>query len=95
MIMKRKRPLVWDRWNREHIKKHAITVSEIEEGYHLRNRIKVRVKNRRLAYIVKLKNGRLIMIIISFEEQENPYVVSARDAGAKERRIYYEKIQKT
>lgn len=87
--------MVWDRWNREHIKKHAITVNEVEEGYHSKSSIKASGKHGRRACMVKLKNSRLIMIIISFEGQENPYVVSARDAGAKERRIYYEKVQKT
>ena len=29
----KKPPLIWDDWNREHIKKHSVTVAEVEEVY--------------------------------------------------------------
>lgn len=91
--MARKPALVWDAWNKEHIKKHNITIEEIDEGYRSKNALKRMGKYGRPEYIAKLNNKRLIVIFISFEKQSGPYVVSARGAGIKERRLYYEKIQ--
>lgn len=90
--MAKKPALVWDNWNREHIKKHKLTVAEVEECYAAEQRVKRIGKNDRPEYIAKLKNKRLIAIFVSFEKQSEPYVVSARDASVKERRIYYEKF---
>ena len=82
-------------WNREHIQKHMVTREEAEEAYHSKDAIETSGRYGRPQYITKLKNGRLLVIFLSFERQEGPYIVSARDAGVKERRIYYEKVQKT
>ena len=83
--------LVWDRWNKEHIKKHKVTVAEVEEAY-TRHQLELKGKRGRAEIISKNRNGRMITIFLSFDQQLRPYVVSARDASKKERSIYYEKI---
>lgn len=88
--MTRKKPLlIWDDWNREHIKNHSVTIEEVEEVY-AHPLVSFEARRDRQELIAKVKNGRMIAIILSYEKQEGPYVVSARDAGYAERRIVYE-----
>lgn len=86
----RKELLIWDSWNKNHIKKHKVTVKEIEEVYYSKT-----VENQsylgRMILIGQTKKGRLLLIVISFAKQKEAYIVSARDAGKKERKYYYEK----
>lgn len=84
--------LIWDEWNREHIKKHNVNIYEVEEAYELRE-LTSEGKRNRVEVISKISNGRMITIFLSFERQLGPYVVSARDSSKKERSIYYEKIR--
>lgn len=88
--MKQKPTLVWNNWNREHIKKHSVTVEEAEEAYD-KSEIVAEGKNNRIYVLSKVRNGRIIIVYLSFQKQTRPYVVSARDASKKERRIYEEK----
>lgn len=89
----KKPALVWDEWNREHIKKHNVTEKEVEEAYE-KSDIEAEAKYGRKFVLSKISNGRLITIFLSFKKQAEPYLVSARDASNKERRIYYEKYEK-
>ena len=84
--------IVWNEWNKEHIKKHQVTVAEVEEV----NNSKVITKQsylERTIILGKTKNGRLLTIVVSTEKQIQPYLVSARDMSKKERRHYYEQTQ--
>lgn len=91
--MRSKKPsLIWDDWNRDHIKKHNVTVAEVEEVYAY-PLASFEAKNKKQGLLAKIKNGRILAIFLSFEKQKEPYVVSARDAGDKERRIVYDKTQ--
>ncbi|MBI3559864.1 hypothetical protein HY087_01920 [Candidatus Gottesmanbacteria bacterium] len=91
-MRKKKLPLVWDAWNREHIKKHSLTIAEAEEAY-THSLASFTAKAGRTGIIAKIKNGRMIVIFLSFERQKGPYVVSARDANVKERSIVYEQAK--
>jgi len=91
MIRKQKRKLVWGRWNSEHIKKHNVTIDEVEEVYN-KQELTGNAKKGRKLIISKTLSGRIITVILSYEKQSAPYVVSARDASVKERNFYYEKI---
>lgn len=84
--------LVWDKWNREHIKKHKVTALEVEEVY-IRATVSLKAKMGREEIVAKTSTKRIIAIFLSFERQIGPYVVSARDANKKERRKYYEKTK--
>lgn len=83
-------PLVWDKWNIEHIKKHEVTVKEVEEAYRSIT-IKRKSYSDRIIILGKTKLGRFLTIVVSCEKQKEPYVVSARHMSIKERRLYHEK----
>jgi len=84
--------LVWDEWNKEHIKKHKVTVKEVEEVYKSTKIAKQTYLNRKLI-LGNTRKNRLLTIVISTEKQINPYVVSARDMSKKERRYFYEQTK--
>ncbi len=81
--------LVWDDWNREHIKKHKVTVEEVEDAMkqlitHLHG-----YKNR---YMLLCRTGtRILAIVVGREKPTEYYPISARDADKKERGRVYEK----
>ena len=84
--------LVWDEWNKEHLKKHSVSAAEVEEVFVSKKITRLSYQNRKLL-IGKTQNGRLLTVVISKEKQTDPYVVSARDTSQKERRYYYEQTQ--
>ena len=84
--------LVWDEWNKKHIKKHQVTVAEVEEVYNSKVITKQSYLGRTII-LGRAKNGRLLTIIVSTEKQKQPYTVSAREMSKKERRYYYEQTQ--
>ena len=77
--------IIWNDWNREHIKKHNVSVIEVEKlvdsdffnnpGHSGRNVLTARVGDR------------ILTVVASFED-EGLYVVTARDASKEERRNY-------
>lgn len=79
--------LVWDAWNKEHIKKHKVSVAEAEESYH-RHYAMAETYDKRKIYLGKTKKGKLITVIVSFQKQKGPYVLSVRATSKKERRLY-------
>ena len=81
--------LIWDEWNKEHIKKHKVTVKEVEEVFKSSKITKKTYLNRTLI-LGKTKKYRFLTIVVSTEKQVQPYVVSARDMSKKERRYYYD-----
>lgn len=81
--------IVWEDWSREHIRKHDVSVKEVEEAgkkikYHRRTR-----DNRFLA--VGRSGKRSLTLIISRQGLATYYLVTARDADKKERKKLYEK----
>ena len=79
--------LVWDGWNLEHIKKHKIEKQEIEEA--TKN-----IKAHRKGYVGRMiligRSGKRILSIIAAKERSNKYyIITARDADKKERRLLY------
>ena len=77
--------MIWDDWNTNHIKKHDVKREEVEEVYYKPIKI-VKTKFGRKMVFGKTKSGRMLTVVLSFEKQACPYVVSARDASIKERR---------
>lgn len=81
--------LVFDEWNREHIRKHNVTPEEARDAgksliYH-RHTYKGR-------YLLIGRSGRrLITLVLKREGPGKYYPVTARDASRKERRRAYEK----
>lgn len=79
--------LVWDEWNKEHIKKHKVSVKEVEEANANEVGRSGSYDNREMIYGIT-KRKRAITISVSYAKQKDPYVVSARNMSKKERRKY-------
>jgi len=84
--------LVWDDWNKEHIKKHNITVSEVEEA--VVSLLAHRMGHSGKIILIGRSGNRLIAMIMAHKEDNKYYIVTARDADRKERRLVYEKESK-
>lgn len=81
--------LVWDSWNTDHIKKHNVTVEEVELA--VKNIISHK-RGKKGKYLVFGRAGkRLISVAIGREKTGVYYPVTARDSAKKERKIIYEK----
>ncbi len=79
---------VWDSWNREHIARHAVEQSEVEEVVQ-NDYIAFETYKRRILIIGTTSTGRTLAIIIEPMQAEGIYyVVTARVADRKERRMY-------
>ncbi len=86
------RKLIFDDYNRKHIRRHNVSETEVIKAG---NRIifhKKTYKDRYLA--VGRVNLRLIALVIRRENKREYYLVTARDAGKNERRRVYEKEKK-
>lgn len=79
--------LEWDRWNREHIAKHGVTMDEVTMALINIQFIKPSYKDRLVVYGVE-GTGRLLAIVVGeVPDKPNVYhVFSARLANRKERR---------
>lgn len=76
--------LVWDDFNKEHLKKHSVSVKEVEESCH--NILgKFQAKNDRFLLIGKAKNGRVISMIVAIKGSQSIYIVTARDTSKNEK----------
>ena len=81
--------LIWDVWNTVHIKKHSVTKKETENA--IENVIAYRQGYKERIVLIGRSGKRLLAMIVSKEMSGRYYVVTARDAGKKERRLAYEK----
>ncbi len=81
--------MIWDDWNVEHIKKHNVIQSEVEE---VAKNIVTHRKSKLGRYLIIGRSGsRIISVAISRKEIGVYYPVTARDSARKERRLVYEK----
>jgi len=84
--------IIFDTWNKEHIKKHGVTEEEVKETggnliYHKRT-----YKGR---YLLTGRAGRRLISFVLIRQGEGKYyLITARDASQKERRKVYEKESK-
>lgn len=79
--------LIWDNWNKEHIKKHNVSIPEIEEVFYSKHK-KEQSYLGRIIIFGRTKQNRLLTIVVSYALQKEPYVVSARNMSKKERKKY-------
>ncbi len=81
--------LVWDEHNVEHIKKHKVTVSEVED---LARNIAAHKKAKKGRYLIIGRVGaRILSVVMNRKGLGIYYPASSRDSDKKERRILYEK----
>lgn len=76
--------MVWDKWNRSHIKKHGVSKDEVEEVCKGTFRQQPSYGNRYLIF-GKTRQERLLTIVLARKGREKYYVVTARGMSKKER----------
>ena len=84
--------LIWDEYNIEHIKKHNVTIKEVEQiskGFLAHKK----AKEGRYS-IFGRSSARILTVIMSRRATGVYYPITARDAAKKERKRVYEKEKK-
>lgn len=85
--MVRVKSLIWDDWNRNHIKKHNVSEQEVEEvcrGVYKQQP----AYNQRYLIFGRTNKGRQLTVVLARERKSRYYVVTARDMSPKERRMF-------
>lgn len=81
--------LIWEKWTKEHIKKHNVTLSEAEEAAKKQIAHRWGYKGR---YILFGRSGlRILAVIVTRKAGGEYFLVTCRDADKGERRRVYEK----
>jgi len=81
--------LIWNEYNVEHIKKHKVTVEEVEN---LARNITAHKKAKKGRYlIIGRVRTRILSVVLNRKGLGIYYPLSARDSDKKERAILYEK----
>jgi uncharacterized DUF497 family protein len=83
------RLLLWDNWNIAHIARHEVSREEVEQACQS-DHVFFEGKQGRLILIGPTLSGRMLAVILEHEGNDNYYVVTARSADRKERRLYEE-----
>ena len=81
--------LVWDEFNKEHIKKHKLTIQEVENAVQNTATHNQGYGNRFI--LIGRSENRILAIVLAKQKKGSYYVVTARDASKKERKILYDK----
>lgn len=81
--------LIWDEYNVDHVKKHNVTVQEVENTAKSSAVHKRAKKGRYL--IIGRAGTRILSVVINRRGVGIYYPVSVRDSNKSERRILYEK----
>lgn len=83
--------LVWDEWNIAHIAHHKVSQTEVEQTCH--NQFAIRPSyNDRLLLIGQTDDKKMLAVILALKDESIYYVVTARQADKKERKIYQEEV---
>jgi uncharacterized DUF497 family protein len=83
--------LIWDDWNDDHVRRHGVEPSEIEEAVVDRRAMVLRTRGREeRRYIVlgKSEAGRRLFVVLEPLGANRGYVITARDMSESERRRY-------
>ena len=84
--MIRIKQLIWDDWNIDHIKKHKVSVDEVEEACKAAKKT-LKTYQSRLIVLSRTKKNRLLTIVLAPAGKGKYYLVTARDMSQKERRL--------
>jgi uncharacterized DUF497 family protein len=79
--------LVWDDWNIAHIARHDVVPDDVEAVCH-NDPIVSATYNDRLRVIGATHGGAILTVILAPEGEGAYYVITARPASRKERRLY-------
>lgn len=65
--------LVWDDWNKEHLKSHGVTIEEVEEVCHREHQAQESYR-KRILLVGKTTKGRMLAVVLSPEDRNlQPY----------------------
>ena len=86
------RDLIWDEWNREHVARHGVTERDVLTAclgpHHTGGSYNGRIRLIGLDTV-----GSMVTVILSPQEEQGIYyVVTARPASRKERRVYRQEV---
>lgn len=81
----KRRELIWDKKNTNHIAKHNLVPLEVEEVF--KDKYKVRDTYSERLMIIGKSAKRLLSVVIA-REKRGYYIITARDSSKKERNIY-------
>ena len=84
--------LIWDEWNTEHIKKHNVTIAEVEEGIQNINAHREGYAGR--VALIGRAGKRILALLVAPKENKTYYLVTVRDADKKERKLLYDNEKK-
>ena len=82
--------LIWDERNIPHVKAHTVTPREAEQVCFSKNLLLKRGKNR-YAVLGRTQAGRYLFVIVVFQGRSQARVITARDMGKTEKRLYQKK----
>jgi uncharacterized DUF497 family protein len=80
--------LRWSEWNEEHIARHGVDPTEVEEVVFHRPFHATRASDNRFLLVGQTDSGRYLSVIVETEPDGLFFVVTARDAAPYERRLY-------
>lgn len=86
MTVIRIQKIIWDRFNTEHIKKHNVSIEEVEDVIRSDTNIKEGYSGKK---IYTSRVGSRLLSVIGIIKGNKFYTVTARDASKKEREDYY------
>lgn len=81
--------LIWESWNEIHVKKHGVSRADVERGISHVRAFKYGYRGR-IVLICKI-GDKFVSVILDKKSEGKYYVVTARVASRKERRIGNEK----
>lgn len=90
--MSRIRELIWDDWNANHIRKHAVSQEEVEAVCFSENLFLERSRKNTFAVYGQTFVGRYLFAVLASRGNGKYYVVTARNMETHERRRF-EKIK--
>jgi uncharacterized DUF497 family protein len=79
--------LEWDDENEEHISRHRVDESEVEEAFHSSTFIR-HARDGAYRVVGQTRGGRYLTIFVARRNHGVWYVITARDSTLKERRAY-------
>lgn len=79
--------LIWDKWNIDHVARHKVVPTEVEEVCHSDFILEKSYKDR-LKITGKTLAGKLLIVILDEERKGVYYPITARMADKKEKKVY-------
>jgi uncharacterized DUF497 family protein len=83
------RRLRWNAWNEAHIVRHEVSRQKVEQACQSEH-IYFESYRERLILIGPTLAGRMLAVVLEHEGEDSYYVVTARSADRKERRLFRE-----